>query len=162
MVSDIIDDFPEKSDLIDVSEKNLDDKITATESMVQDFQHRLKGYKKTGRGDKWDESNAIPLCGSELMDVLCGLLESFTNRVMLLVSKQKYDRSVDELQNTLEAIDYLCLRAEIGVKEYKIVIQYFVNSLSNILDVTTSSREYMKDRFRHPDAQIEDKGMGNY
>ena len=139
-------------DEVDTSENTFTNKITAIEIMATDFERRITGYKQTGKGNKWEYVGS-PLVGQECASRLSGLMQSFANKANLLSKKDTEKVPWQRYHNVQSAIDSMLLDIGCPEKNYGIVIEMFWQTLSNILDITKSSRSMFEKMFS---AQEED------
>ncbi len=127
---------------VDITTKDLKDKITSTKKFVREFDLRLRGHTWAGSGDEYVDTGQ-DLVGSELADKLVGLLLPFCQEGNLISSKddetyyeQEYE--LDSMANELLFKDDSCPE-----RNQRLVLKIFKSTLLNIWDIMKDSKSFL-------------------
>ena len=127
-------------------EKKLTDKVTAIKNFAKSYEMRLRGGVFDTTTNGWVLKNKA-LVGSKFINLSTGVLTSFCENANLFTTKDK-DKFLFEFADAFYKVNGLCLN-DVSVKEsyYRSALKMFKDTLSNIGDIITGSKDSLKAIF---------------
>lgn len=135
-------------------ERNLYDKITAIKNLAKSYDMRVRGFKWDSSNDRWLPSGKA-LTGSNFITQSVGIITSFAEPANLMTDKTP-EKFQMEMADGFYRINTMILNDEsIPQENYRAVIKMFKDTMSNIGDIITGSKDTLKHIFG------KDMNMGN-
>ena len=131
-------------------EKTLPDKITALKNLAKSFEMKMCGYKPDTSNDKWVIAGEA-LAGSSAIDQASGIIYSFAENANLFTTKTA-DKFLIEFTDAFYKTSVSILNDQATPSEnHRAVIKMFKDTLSNIGDIITGSKQTLSKIFDNPD-----------
>lgn len=128
-------------------EVKLTDKVTAIKNFAKSYEMRLRGGTFDTTTNSWVIKNKA-LVGSDFINLTTGILTSFCENANLFTTK-KADKFLFEYADAFYKVNGMCLN-DISIKEnkYRPALKMFKDTLGNIGDIITGSKDSLKDIFK--------------
>ena len=140
-------------------ERSIPDKITALKNMAKSYEMKMRGFKLDTANDKWVISGKA-LAGSDLIIQSTGIILSFAENANLMTSKSP-EKFMMEFADAFYRINVAILNdMATPASTYRSVIKMYKDTLSNIGDIITVSRETMQKVFNN--YELKESGDGEY
>jgi hypothetical protein len=133
------------ADEIDVVQQETKIKTTTLQTMVVEFEHRLRGYEWDSYGQRF-VYNGNPLCQDRIIQKAITILQPFCKEVNLIGGK-KFETWVQQRYECALTFNDILLTDRCPTSTRKTVVKAFRNVLQNIGDVILSSKSFMSDLF---------------
>ena len=127
-------------------ESNLTDKVTAIKNFAKSYEMRLRGGTFDTSTNSWIIKNKA-LVGNDFINLTTGILTSFCENSNLFTTKDK-DKFLFEFADAFFKVNVMCLNDD-SLKEenYKPALKMFKDTMSNVGDIITGSKEDLKSIF---------------
>lgn len=119
---------------IDVSNTKLENKTFGIQSIISDFEYRLRGFNWKANGDKYVYCGN-PLAGKKTIQKIILLLDPFSKAVNMISNKKNYTWQKQLLRTRLALASILTNAYDSDLKNYKEIWRTFSNLMFNIGDV---------------------------
>lgn len=146
---------------IDVSNNKLESKTFAIQSIISDFEYRLRGFNWKANGDKYIYSGN-PLAGKITIQRIILLLDPFSKSVNMIGNKKNYTWQKQLLRTRIALASILTNAYDSDISNYKEIWRTFTNLMFNIGDVILekNSQNILKSYFGIGDEfKVENKKM---
>ncbi len=130
---DTSQDFENENE-IDVSNAKLENKTFGIQTMISDFEYRLRGFNWKANGEKYVYCGN-PLAGKKTIQTIILLLDPFSKAVNMIGNKKNYNWQKQLLRTRLALASILTNAYDSDLKNYKEIWRTFSNLMFNIGDV---------------------------
>lgn len=127
----LLDDYERE---IDVGNTKLENKTFGIQSMISDFEYRLRGFNWKANGDKYVYSGN-PLAGKKTIQKIILLLDPFSKTVNMIGNKKNYLWQKQLLRTRIALASILTNAYDSDIKNFKEIWRTFTNLMFNIGDV---------------------------
>lgn len=135
-------------------EGKLTDKVTSIKNFAKSYEMRLRGGTFDTTTNSWIIKNKA-LVGSDFINLSTGILMSFCESANLFTTKDK-DKFLFEFADAFFKVNGFCLNdVSLKVRNYKPALKMFKDTLGNIGDIITGSKEDIKGIFNKFEEQQE-------
>lgn len=133
---------------IDVSNAKLENKTFGLQSMISDFEYRIRGFNWKSNGDKYFYGGN-PLAGKKTIQKIMLLLDPFSKSVNMIGNKKNYTWQKQLLRTRLALASILTNAYDSDLKNFKEIWRTFSNLMFNLGDVILekNSQEMLKSYF---------------
>lgn len=131
-------------------ERSLPDKITALKNLAKSYNMKMRGFELDTSNDKWLITGKA-LSSSDLITQSTGIISSFAENANLMTGKTP-EKYMMEFADAFYRINTAILN-DMGTpaENYRAVIKMFKDTMSNVGDIITVSREYLQQIFKRFD-----------
>lgn len=119
---------------IDVSNNKLENKTFGIQTMISDFEYRLRGFNWKSNGEKYVYCGN-PLAGKKTIQKIILLLDPFSKTVNMIGNKKNYTWQKQLLRTRLALASILTNAYDSDLKNYKEIWRTFSNLMFNIGDI---------------------------
>jgi hypothetical protein len=127
-------------------EDNLTDKVTAIKNFAKSYEMRLRGGVFNTSTNSWLIKNKA-LVGDDFISLTTGILTSFCENSNLFTTKDK-DKFLFEFADAFFKVNVMCLNDDsLKEEKYKPALKMFKDTMSNVGDIITGSKEDIKGIF---------------
>jgi len=140
------------NETFEIQENTFKDKATDLEEAVKSFELRISGHVKSYSAGGYIYTGKV-LCGTDVIQKLVGLLDSFAKRGNLITSKSDITFYKQRYLNTCVANGILLTEEGSRAKNYIPLITMFRTVLQNIGDIILNSKDLMHDSLGRSETQ---------
>lgn len=131
-------------------EGKLPDKISAIKNLAKSYNMRTRGFGWNTSNDSWIITGKA-LAGSDFINETTGIITSFAEPANLMTTKEP-QKFLMEFADAFFRVNTMAVN-DISIPQvtYRALIKMFKDTMSNIGDIITGSREVYKEIYKNPD-----------
>ena len=139
-------------------EHKLPDKISAIKNLAKSYNLRVRGFSWNTSNDSWIIAGKA-LAGSDFINETTGIITSFAEPANLMTTKDP-QKFLMEFADAFFRVNTAAVNdLSIPQSTYRALIKMFKDTMSNIGDIITGSREIYREIYKNPEFMNEG---GNY
>lgn len=139
-------------------EVKIHDKITSIKNIAKSYEKRMEGCVWDSEKNAWKYKNHS-LAGQDFITSTVGILTSFCESSNLITTKSSHDFKVQCFE-ILYKVNNMILNSDVvPAMHQRTIFMMFKDSMFNIGDIITGSRDLLKDVFKK---ELEEKMEDNF